>query len=139
MVPGVAVTLSAFMAPANTSDPAGTEAVDEVASVELSVELEQMAARGGAAATPEYSATDARMAPLSDEVTVTVVAPARALLRYQTDSMPSESASDQPPLRLSATFGVDWVRTMATSRSPWETGDGSTAEREVSDPSAATL
>lgn len=141
MVPGDAVTpLSAFIAPANTSDLAEIGAVDEVVRVECSVELEHLAAtRGDAAATPEYSATDARIAPLVSEVTVTVVAPAWVLLRYQMDSIPSESASYQPPLRLSATFGPDWVRTMATSRSPLETGRGSTADSEVPDPSAATL
>jgi len=139
MAPAEAVVpLSAFMAPANTSDPAGTDAVDEVVSVDFLPELAQTVATGGASATPEYSAMDARIGPLSDEVTVTFVIPASALLRYQTDSMPSESASDHSPLRSSPTLGLDWVRTMATRRSELETGRGRIADSTVADPSAAT-
>jgi hypothetical protein len=140
MAPASALTpLFAFIAPANTSDPAGTGPVDDVVSVESSEEMEQVVATGGEAATPEYSARDARIAPRLEEVTVSAVAPARASVRYQTDSIPSEPASNQAPLRLSETFGPDGARTMATKRSPRETGCGSAAERRVPDPSTAAL
>jgi hypothetical protein len=78
------------------------------------------------------------MAPLFEEVTVTLVAPASAAVRYQRDSIPSDPASTQLPFRLSATCGVDSVRTIATRRSPPNTGCWYPTERAASDPSAAT-
>jgi len=129
MVPDTAVApRTEFMAPATTNDPAGTDTGEDAVSTELCVAPEQSARSGGSGATPEYSAIAVRIEPLVDGVNITDVVPARAVLRYQRESIPSEPASDQRPFRLSATFGLDGDATMAIRRSPAETGRGSTTD-----------
>src|SRR5437763_1020068 len=112
--------------PANASSPAGTETVLPVVAVAVVPVLQAGPSSGLVVATPEYSATTARMLPLVVPLTVTVVAPAIAFARYQSELMPSEAptAFVHVPFTESDTEVVPEARNMPTSRCPEPTLDG---------------
>ena len=70
---------------------------------------------------PLYSATSARTGPELLALTLTVVTPALALVRYQRELTPDEAAWVQAPLRLSVTDVPDAVRNIPVRRSPART------------------
>ncbi len=106
--------------PANASSPAGTDAVLPVVAVVLVPVLHEVPSSGLLVATPEYSAIPARMLLLLEAVTVTVVLPAFAFARYQSELRPSEApmALVHAPLSESETDVVPEARNIPTSRSP---------------------